>query len=168
MMLRISARPGRGVAAGPPARKRISERGSFLLEALVGGAILAVVSISFFGAISMGFASVRLSQETVRADQILLENLETVRVYPWSSIIKPAFIPTNFTANFTPAGSGPNTASGAVYDVGIAVVPAPMTESYSDTLRQVTVTAAWTSAGVRRVRSMTTLVSQNGIQTYKD
>jgi hypothetical protein len=171
MILKISAKPGRGIAPGWTAfRKRTSEAGSLIVEALVGGLILGLVTISLYGAFSFGFASVRLSQETVRADQIAVENLEMVRVYDWSKVTTANFFPTNFTATFTPGVSGTTAAaaSGAVYTGSIAIAPAPLTESYGDTLRQVTVTVGWTSAGVPRSRSMTTLVSQNGIQTYKN
>ena len=158
-----------GTPRASPSLRRFSERGSLILEAMVGGVILGLVTISLYGAFSMGFSSVRLSQEDVRASQILVENLETVRVYDWSKITSAAhFFPTNFTASFSP-GSGTNAGgSGVTYTGSIAITPAPLTESYSNALRQVTVTVAWISGGVPRSRSMTTLVSQNGIQTYKE
>ena len=49
----------------------------------------------------------------------------------------------------------------------ITIAPAPLTESYADTLRQVTVTLAWNSGSALRSRTMTTLVSKYGIDTYK-
>ena len=64
------------------------------------------------------------------------------------------------------AGSG--TASpGAVYNGTITITIAPFSESYASTLRQVTVTLNWISGKITRTRSMSTLVSQNGILTYK-
>jgi hypothetical protein len=169
MILKTSARPGRWIAPDWTAnRKRTPETGSLIVEALVGGLILGLVTISLYGAFSLGFASVRLSQETVRADQIAVENLEMVRVYDWSKLTTANFFPTNLTSYFTPASGTNTTGGGAVYTVGIAITPAPLTESYGDTLRQVTVSVGWTSASVPRSRSMTTLVSRNGIQTYKN
>ena len=149
-------------------QQRASERGSFIVEALVGGAIFMCVTVSLYAAFSMGFKSSRLSQEDLRADQIMVENLETVRVYDWSKITSGSYVPATSTAYFTPP-SGTNTiGKGVPYTVGISVTQPSITESYSNTLRQVTVNVSWVSSGINRSRSMTTLVSQNGIQTYKN
>ena len=152
------------------AGRRASEAGSLIIEALVAGVILALVVVSLYGAFSLGFTSIRLAQENVRADQILVDKLETLRVYDWSKITGSSFIPTNFTTAFSPAaptGAPSASRAGTIYTGTIAVTNAPLTESYGDTLRQVTVTLQWNSSGVARSRSMTTFVSQNGIQTYK-
>ena len=89
----------------------------------------------------------------------MVQKLETLRIYDWSKITNN-YLPTNFFASFSTNG-------GIGYHVTIAVAPAPITESYSNTLRQVTVALDWFSGGVPRSRSMTTLVSQNGIQSYR-
>jgi hypothetical protein len=41
-----------------------------------------------------------------------------------------------------------------------------VSQSYSNSLRQVTVGLTWNEKGYAHNRSMTTLVSQNGLQTY--
>ena len=72
-------------------------------------------------------------------------------------------MPTNFPEWFSTNG-------GVSYAGSINVapfVPTAANESYSDTLRQVTVSVGWISGGVPRIRSMTTLVSQYGIQNFK-
>jgi hypothetical protein len=121
--------------------------------------IAAFVMIALFGAFSSGFNTIRLSQEEVRGDQLLVEQLETLRLYSWSQVTNSSFMPTNFTAYF----SGTN---GVAYAGTIAVGPPPLTQSYSNLMKQVTVTLTWTSAGVPRTRSMSTLVAQNGIQNF--
>ena len=121
--------------------------------------LLTVVVVSLFGAFSFGFSTIRISQEDVRASQILLQKLETLRLYDWSQITN-GYLPTSFTANFSTDG-------GVTYDGAIAIDPLPMAESYSNSLRQVTVSLSWVSTGVPRYRVATTLVSQNGIHTYK-
>jgi len=160
---------GRRIASkGTAFQSRIFERGSLIIEALVGGVILGLVAVSLYGGFSFGFKSIRVSQEEIRADQILVDKLETLQVYSWPKLTSGTFFPTNFTSYFTP-GSGANaTGSGTVYAGTIAITSPPLTESYSDTLRQITVTVAWTSSGVARSRSMTTFVSQDGIQAYKN
>ena len=122
-------------------------------------ALLLMVVLGLFGAFSFGFTTIKISQEDLRASQILLQKVETLRVYDWSKITNNYF-PTNFTANYSTNG-------GIVYDGQISINPVPAAESYSNSLRQVTVSLSWISTGVPRYRVVTTLVSQNGIETYK-
>ena len=133
--------------------------GYTLTEVIVGLWLLTVAVVSLFGAFSFGFSTIKISQEDVRASQILLQKLETLRVYDWSRITN-GYFPTNFTAEYSESGD-------VTYDGTIAIEPWSTTESYSNTLRQVTVSLTWVSSGVPRHRVATTLVSQNGLQTYK-
>lgn len=132
---------------------------------MVGAAILAFTVVSLYGAFSFGFSTIRLSQEEVRADQILVQKLETLRVYDWSQITNN-YVPKNFTSTFSTSGSE----QGVTYTGSLSVtpfVPSAANESYSDSLRLMTASVEWISGGISRTRSMTTLVSQYGIQTYK-
>ena len=130
-----------------------------LAETVVATLLLTLVLVALYAAFSFGFGTIKLSQEDLRADQILVQKLETLRVYDWSKITS-GYIPTDLTESFSTDG-------GVTYDVAIEVTPAPVIESYSDTLRQVTVSLSWESGGVMRNRSMTTFVSKDGLQTYK-
>ena len=92
----------------------------------------------------------------------MVQKLETLRVYNWTNIINN-YLPTKLSEGYSPTG-------GVSYDDSLIVtpfVPSAANESYSDALRQVTVSAQWISGGITRTRSMTTLVSQYGIQTFK-
>ena len=121
--------------------------------------IVGQLVVSIYGGFSFGFSVIKLSQEDTRANQILLQKVETLRLYDWTKITN-GYFPTNFTAPFSTNG-------GITYQGTLAIAPAPMTESYSNTLRQVTASLSWVSTGVPRQRTVTTLVSENGIQTYK-
>jgi prepilin-type N-terminal cleavage/methylation domain-containing protein len=139
-----------------------AETGFTLVEVMVGTAILAFTVVALYGAFSFGFSTIKVSQEDVRADQILVQKLETLRVYDWTNVINN-YVPTNFTAYYSTNG-------GVTYDGSLSVtpfVPTAVNETYTDSLRQVTVSVGWISGGVPRTRSMTTLVSQYGIQTFK-
>jgi hypothetical protein len=129
------------------------------MEVIVGISLLTMMVVGIFGGFSFGFSVIKLSQEDTRASQILLQKVETLRVYEWSKITN-GYFPTNFTATFSTNG-------GAAYQGTIAIEPAPMAESYSNSVRQVTASLSWISTGVPRHRTVTTLVSENGIQTYK-
>ena len=133
--------------------------GYTLVEVVVAIWLLTVVAVSLFGAFSFGFSTIKISQEDARASQILLQKLETLRVYDWSNITN-GYFPKNFTVNYSTNG-------GVTYNGGIAIEPVLTAESYSNTLRKVTVSLSWVSTGVPRYRVVTTLVSQSGIQTYK-
>jgi uncharacterized protein (TIGR02598 family) len=138
-----------------------------LIETVVAFGILAIVLLSFYGALSLGFTTIRLSQENVRADQILVQKLETVRVYHWTQVFSASFIPQNFQAPYAQA-NGTNV--GVTYNGMISITNFPVSaanESYADSLRQVTVTLNWVSGGLPHTRSITGLVSQYGIQTYR-
>jgi Tfp pilus assembly protein PilV len=136
-----------------------SARAFSLVETVVATLLLALSVVALYSAFLFGFSTIKLSQEDLRADQILVQKLETLRVYHWSKITN-GYIPTDLTESFSTNG-------GVNYDVGIEVTPALVSESYSNTLRQVTVSLSWVSGGVIRNRSMTTFVSKDGLQTYK-
>src|SRR5215470_7338987 len=91
-------------------------KGAFtLVEVMVGVGILAVTIVALYGAFSFGFSTIKLSQEEVRADQILVQKLETLRVYNWTNIINN-YVPTNFTASYSTNG-------GVTYDGSVSVTP---------------------------------------------
>jgi Tfp pilus assembly protein PilV len=157
----IQIASGRGGVPRGVARQLL-QRGFALVEVLIGGCILGFAVVSLYSAYAFGFALIRLSQEDVRADQILLEQMETLRVYSWSETAPGSgILPSTFSETNAPDA----TPGGVVYYGTIAVAPAPVSESYSNTLRQVTITLNWFSAGVRHTRSMSTFVSQNGIES---
>lgn len=132
---------------------------------MVGCVILGITVAALCGGFSLGFRTIKLSQEEVRADQILMQKLESVRVYNWS-LITNNYIPTNFTTSFS---TTTGAVHGVTYDGTIKVVPfaSATGETYTNTLRQVTASISWNSEGLTHTRTMMTLISQNGIQTYK-
>lgn len=151
------------MSLGARTAKCVSAKNAYaLIEIMIAGGLLAFFVFSIYTAFSFGFATIKVSQESVRADQILVQKMETLRMYDWNKV-NSGFIPTNFTTTLTTSGGG----SGITYNGTISIDPAPVSESYSDTLRQVTATLTWVSSGVPRARSITTFVSQNGIQNYK-
>jgi hypothetical protein len=156
-----TARRGRGVRAGSSPRGATAFT---LLETLVACGLLLSIALFICYSFSSGFALIRLNQENVRADQILVQKMETLRVYHWTNVVSGRSIPTNFTSSFFGAGA---SATGAAYTGALSITPAPLTESYKDSLRQVTVTLTWDTGNGPRTRSMTTFVSQHGLQTYK-
>jgi hypothetical protein len=133
---------------------------------MVGFLILGITVAALCGGFSFGFNSIKLSQEEVRADQILVQKLESLRIYDWTNVTSSSYIPTNFTAYYSTS----NAVHGITYNGTMTVtpfVPSVSAESYSNTLRQVTATLSWFSEGMKHTRTMRTLVSQRGIATYR-
>jgi type II secretory pathway pseudopilin PulG len=151
----------------PGTAPRLARQSGFsIVEAMVGFFLLGVVTAALFGGFSFGFNSIKLSQEEVRADQILVQKLETLRVINFTNLIN-GFIPTNQPPAYY---STSNALHGVTYNVSMSVtpfVPSATPEAYSNTLRQVTATVSWFSENVNHTRTMTTLVSTNGIATFK-
>ncbi|MDX1952102.1 MAG: type II secretion system protein [Verrucomicrobiota bacterium] len=147
---------------------KISSYAFTLMEMLVSVAIIGILFVSFYVGIASGFGVVNLARENLRANQIALEKMETIRLYTWEQINSNGFIPPTFTAPFHPpvAGETNNTNSSFVYYGNVTIENAPVASAYSNNMRLVTVTVLWTNSGTARTRSMQTLVSEHGMQNY--
>ena len=139
-----------------------SEAGFSLVEGSVAMGIIGIVFVALLAGFTSGFSVIRLARENVRATQILQEKMETVRLYNWDQINTAGFIPTSFTNSFDPT----NSSKGVIYRGTLTITNAPLTETYTNKIRQVIVDLNWTSGNVNRSRRMTTLVSRNGLQNY--
>lgn len=142
---------------------RNSEVAFSLMEVLVAVAIGSVMFVCLYSGLSTGFAVVQLARENLRATQILQEKMETIRLYTWDQINTTSFIPTNFTDVFY---TSTQYSGGLTYTGVVAISNAPLTESYSNDLKMITVQVTWESANVIRTRAMSTFVSRYGLQNY--
>lgn len=114
---------------------------------------------------TFGFGVIRVTQENLRATQIMVEKLESIRLCTWEQLNTPGFVPRKFAALYY---DGVSNANGSLtYSGTVTVSNAPPSESYATDLRFVTVDLAWTSGQSTRQRSMTAMISQYGIQNYK-
>lgn len=144
-----------------------SRRAFTLVEVAITSAIIGVVFAGFYAGIGSGFATIGLTRENLRANQILLEKMETLRLYSWDQISSNGFIPPTFTAPFYPAvGGQTNVSSGVTYYGRLTITNAPFAVGYTTNLKRVVVSVLWTNGGHERTRSMETLVSEFGMQTY--
>lgn len=134
-----------------------------LVEVMVTVALAGIVFLGVYAGLSSGFAVVELARENLRATQIVQEKMETIRLYTWDQITTPGFVPTNFTDVFF---TGTQSTSGLTYTGAVTIATAPISESYSNDLKAVTVRVSWSSANVPRTREMTTFVSRYGLQSY--
>jgi len=143
--------------------KRRQEAFSFL-EALVAMAVVGVVFVAFYSGITYGFARVQFSRENLRATQILMEKMETIRLYNWDQLTGTNyFIPTNFVARYDPTD---NSGGGVTYSGTLLIEDPGYTVNYSNSIRLVTVRLDWQTGHTPRSRSLTTLVAEGGLYNY--
>ena len=140
-----------------------SQAGTTLTEVVAAVAILAICAAGLMGALANGFRTIQLARENQRATQILMEQAEMIRLYNWDQVNTPGFIPTHFITVYDPQSYN---GGGINYTGTVAITPVPFTASYGTNLRQLTLTLNWTSKTLPRTRTITTLVSKDGLQNY--
>jgi type II secretory pathway pseudopilin PulG len=140
-----------------------------LVEVIMAIALLGVMTGGIFGSFRYGFFSLQLVRENQRATQIMLEKVETIRLYNWDQI-QPTnnFIPATFTDDYDPQGAtgAGATGVGTTYNGTVRVANYPLNSSYAANMRQLTITLAWTSRDIPHTRSLTTYIAKDGIQNY--
>ncbi len=145
-------------------RINLSTRSAFsLLEVLAAMAVCGIVLLSLYAGLSAGFAVTQVARENLRATQVMVEKLETIRLYTFDEIERTNFIPTTFESPYYSYGTN---RSSLVYSGRVTIGPAPVSASYSNDLKQVLIQIQWTSGGVVRSRQMDTLIARNGLQAY--
>ena len=144
-----------------------------ILEAAVGMGILGTAVGALFSGITAGFFTVRMARENLRATQIMLEKVETIRLYSWQQVTNAAFIPTNFTAKYDPVTQP--SSSGLVYDGEVYITPVNGAEmagwggtipNYTNNMRAVTVKLRWKTGNLDRHREFKSFISRYGLQDY--
>jgi type II secretory pathway pseudopilin PulG len=142
------------------------ENGVTLVDVVMAIALLGVMASGIFGSFRYGYFTLQLLRENQRATQILLEKVETLRLYSWDQVNTPGFIPTNLPLeDYDP--QAPVGQRGVTY-YGTVTAPTnvPFSTSYSTNLRQLTVTLTWTTRDIPHTRSLTTYIAKDGIQNY--
>lgn len=139
------------------------QRGTSFIEVLVSLAVMGIVFVSLYAGFSSGFGIIQLARENLRATQIMLEKMETIRLYTWTQINSNGFIPTTFTNYYDPNRMD---VRGVEYHGTLRITDAPITADYGTNMRMVTVEVSWVCGEVPRRREMSTLVSRYGLQNY--
>lgn len=145
-----------------------------LVETLVAVGVLGITTLSLFAGFGSGFALIQVTRENLRATQILVQRMETVRIYTWSQLQDTNYFPLTFTEYYDPlAGASGLTYTGSVLNAsGSVAFPAPpgvssaLPDAYRTNMALVRIQVAWTSDGKLRTREMQTYVARYGIQNY--
>jgi prepilin-type N-terminal cleavage/methylation domain-containing protein len=153
-----------------PSRKndRPSSCGFTLVETMVAVLVSAFMLMALYACFASGFSIVKVSREDLRATQILLQRMESIRVSDYTKLTDPASYPTNTTVYFDEEheaiGKG-GTAYTVTFNARHLPSPKPQSQFYTN-MMEVTVGASWKSGNVQRSRSMQTYVARQGIQQY--
>jgi len=142
--------------------------GFSLTETLVAIAIGAAMLVAFYATLASGFALMGATREDLRATQILLKRLESIRLCTFGQVANPSYNPATFTESYDPAGQ-PAGSGGAVYTgkyTATTPPPGSLPESYRTNMLLVTVEVAWNTGQILHSRSMQTYVARDGIQKY--
>jgi type II secretory pathway pseudopilin PulG len=145
-----------------------------LAEVMVSVFVLAIMLISLYAGFASGFAVVRLARENLRATQIMLQKMETIRLLKWSQLLDTNnFLQPTFQDYYDPIGTNSQSA-GAMYRGFITTNAAiGIPNAYKDNMRLITVTIFWTNYPQKpstnvivRTRQMQTLAARFGMQNY--
>jgi len=163
----------------PPRLNRLHTRAFTLVEVLVSMCIVGMLFVSLYAGITAGFGVMSQTREQMRATQVMIDKMETLRLYSWSQIAtfgsSTSYIPSRFYEAFYPTSTNFSDSTvttnvsglglGFIYYGTVEIVDAGFTENYSNSMKRVNITLRWTN-GTARSQSMSTYVSQYGIQNY--
>ena len=144
-------------------RKRRLMAAFSLVEVTISLGVVGTIAGAMLTGIMGGFFTMKMARENLRATQIMLEKVETIRLYTWDQITNTGFIPRSFTNYYDPNGSNPTAIA---YTGTMSIDPVPFAASYSTNMKQITVTLNWTTGTIPRTRTFTTYIAKNGLQTY--
>jgi type II secretory pathway pseudopilin PulG len=135
-----------------------------LVEATVSMGVLGTVVVALFSGFTTGFFTMQLARENLRATQILLEKMETIRLYSWDQINTPGFIPTTFNAPYDPQAQ--QGSRGLTYAGTMIITNAPIGSSYAGDMKLIKVSLQWKTGNLSRTREFSSLISRYGMQDY--
>lgn len=148
-------------------RGPIPEAGFSLVEAMVAMAIMGTTMGALLSGFASGFFTMRMTRENLRATQIMLEKMETIRLYSWSQVTNTGFIPPTFTAPYDPQAT--TGQQGAAYQGTMTITDVPVgaiDASYAPDMKKVVVTVNWTTCNLNRTRQFQSYISRYGLQDY--
>src|SRR5205823_4851234 len=85
----------------------VRSAGFTVAEAIVGMGIVGVLIISLYAGLTSGMGTIQLAREDMRATEILVRNMDQIRLFTWDQITNGTTIPTSFLAGFNPANPTP-------------------------------------------------------------
>lgn len=149
-----------------PKKRRQFQSAFTFVEIAVAAAIIGVSCTSLMLALSTGFSSVQATRENLRATQVMVQKLETLRLYNWTELQATNYVNQNFSTYFDPA-----TSNGVLYVGQITLsTPTNLPAAYTNQMYAVTVSVSWTNyvrgQPIAHNREMQTYAAFYGVQNY--
>jgi type II secretory pathway pseudopilin PulG len=149
-----------------------TQRGITLVDVVMSTAIISMMSLGVVASLTYGFFVMQMARENQRATQIMLEKVETLRLYNWDQVNSNGFIPSDFIDVYDPqAPSGQQGVRysgtlniGAFTNATSGSISTPPT--YATNMRQVTITLNWQTRSINRTRRLVTYIARDGLQNY--
>jgi type II secretory pathway pseudopilin PulG len=142
-----------------------NKEGTTLVDVIMAVAIIAIMASGIVGALSYGFFTMSNVRENQRATQIMLETLETIRLYNWSQVNSNGFIPPTFSAVYDPQSSAGQ--QGLTYYGTIAKTNGlNVGASINTNMVQLDISLRWTNRNIPHFRTVRTFIAKDGIQNY--
>jgi hypothetical protein len=136
-----------------------------LAEAAVGMGVVGTTVAALFSGIATGFFTIRMARENLRATQIMLEKVETIRLYSWWQVTSNGYIPVSFTNKYDPVAQTGN--DGLHYYGTMEIDPAVGFHSaYTNNMRLVKIRLNWKTGNLARSREFRSYISRSGLQDY--
>ena len=138
-----------------------------LIEVVVAIAILGVGVVALYSSLLNGFRVAQLSREDLRATQVMVELMDTLRLYSWDQITDPTFTPKHFDMDYDPVGATNGGSGLFIYKCEMNVKKGPKDVEYGNNMKTVTLDIQWQNGTKsKRTRSFVTYVTRNGLQSY--
>jgi hypothetical protein len=158
----------KNLSTGLGSRSRAFSSAFTLIETVVSLPIVAVGLVSLYACFSEGFSVVGQSRENLRATQIMIKQVERIRLSPYTQLTNTVYNPQTVTDYFDPTDQ-PNGGGGTTYTITLTpTVPAVGTlpEAYRTNMLLVTLGISWPAGNPQHTNWMQAYVAQNGIQSY--
>lgn len=149
-----------------PTRQTKWQSAFTLAEVVIASGLIAISCLSLLIALSMGFSTVQANRENLRATQVMVQKMETLRLYNWGQLQSTNFFNPNFSERFNPLST-----NGVLYVGQISLsVPTNLPPNYTNQIYAVTVSVCWTNyvrgQPIVHNREMQTYAALYGIQNY--
>jgi type II secretory pathway pseudopilin PulG len=137
-----------------------------IVEVVIAAGLIAISCVSLLIALSMGFSTVQASRENLRATQVMVQKMETLRLYNWTELQATNFVLPTFSEYFNPLKT-----NGVLYVGQISLsVPTNLPPTYTNQIYAVTVSVSWTNyvrgQPIVHNRQMQTYSAAHGVQNY--
>jgi hypothetical protein len=139
-----------------------SNAGFIFVDALTATIFMGLLFIGLYAGLAFGFNVIKYARENTRATQIMVERMESIRLYTYAQVTN-GLIQTNFVVPYYNVG---NSNSSLLYTGKLIIADPNLGTTYNGNMKRVTVRLDWITGKTPRTREMTTYVSHEGMQKY--